>query len=137
MATNGLVPARTGDDSDQREPPLVETDGNTIREWTVRVFVLREAQEPEERCNFTAVSSVPVPQKGESIEISGRHYGVGYRKFRFCSCEGAMQIAVDLYVVGEESYGLRKLECQFSMRPCHDLYEGVCPASLEIEPVKS
>jgi hypothetical protein len=106
VVADGRIAALNGDGPSERESLRLDTVGDAIAvssEWTVRVFVLREAGVVE-RCQFKFVSSPPLPGKGESFEVSGRVYEVAYRRFRFCTFEGATEITVDLYVLGLESF---------------------------------
>jgi hypothetical protein len=110
----------TADGSGDRESPHFDTNRDVFtvrREWSVRVFVLRDTAGPEERGRFTFISSPLLPGKGEAIELSGRPYEVAYRKFKLCSFEGAAQIVVDLYVLGRESFGGGELESSSSPAP--------------------
>lgn len=106
IVPNGRITVGNDKSGEGETLPFDTNRGFTVRrEWIVRVFVLRDAKDPEARGQFTFLSSPSLPEKGESIEVSGRRYEVAYRKFSFCSSEGATKIAVDLYVIGHESFG--------------------------------
>jgi hypothetical protein len=106
VVADGRIASVNGAGPSEGGSLCLDTAGDAIavgRQWTVRVFILREAGVVE-RGQFKFVSSPPLPGKGESFEVSGRVYEVAYRRFRFCTFEGATEITVDLYVLGLESF---------------------------------